>query len=278
MKKLLIIFFCCFAGLIHSQVESVDYLMKYNCETNQYDVSIVILEGSATSIPERVQLNSQISIVVPAGEAIVVTNKYMPLQSNQNYTGSAPLDWSMSNPIFAPGAQPENDFYSIFPKLSPASFYNDLEEGDVIKLFSFTAGTTGQYDENVRFYKNGVDPDDSAQGMAGGDFSNGFTIGSTENIYHGNMEEDCSITSVEDSKLENSIVYPNPFQNQISVELTTDNVKVSMIGSDGKIYYQSENISKGILRINTFQYPEGVYYIRTENDYGITMQKVVKFF
>lgn len=278
MKKLLIIFFCCIVGLVKGQVESVDYLLKYNCETNQYDVSIMILEGSASSIPERVQLNSQISIVVPTGEAIVITNKYMPLQSNQNYTGTAPLDWTMSNPIFAPASQPENDFYSIFPKLSPASFYNDLEAGDIIKLFSFTAGDSGQYDENVRFYKNGIDPDDSAEGMSGGDFSNGFTIGSTENIYNGNVEEACSVTATQETLLEDLNVYPNPFQNQITIELPFNNTKISLIGYDGKTYYQNNDVSKGMLRINTFDYPEGIYYIRTESEGGMTMQKVVKFF
>lgn len=277
MKNLLLIFFCCFTSISYCQITSVDYLMKYNCESNQYDVSIVILEGSATSIPERVQLNSQISIVVPTGESIVIMNKYMPLQSNQQYTGSAPLNWTLSNPIFAPEGQPENDFYSIFPKLSPASFYNDLEEGDVVMLFSFTAGSTGQYDEDVRFYKNGIDPGDSDPGMGGGDFSNGFTIGSPENIYNGNVEESCFATDVEETLLEEINVYPNPFQEQLNVELPIDVSNVNLVGSDGKVYYQSGNKSKGVLRINANDFPKGVYYIAMETENGMTMKKVVKF-
>jgi hypothetical protein len=277
MKNLLFIFFCCFASLSYCQVSSVDYLMKYNCETNQYDVSIIILEGSASSIPHRVQLNSQISIVAPTGESIVIMNKYMPLQSNQQYTGSAPLDWILSNPIFAPAEQPENDFYSVFPKLSPASFYNDIEEGDVIMLFSFTAGTTGQYDEGVRFYKNGIDPGDADPGMAGGDFSNGFTIGSPVNIYNGNNEESCFATDVDEAILEEINVYPNPFQNQLEVELPFDVANINVLGSDGKVYYQSGYKSKGVLRINAYDFPKGVYYIAMETENGITMKKVVKF-
>ena len=214
---------------------------------------------------------------MPTGEAVVVTNKYMPLQSNQNYNGSAPLDWNLSNPIYAPEAQPENDFYSVFPKLSPASFYNDLEEGDVVMLFSFTAGTSGQYDENVRFYKNGVDPDDMAPGMFGGDFSNGFTIGSPENIYNGNVEESCSITDVKETLLEEINVYPNPFQNQLEIELSNDVNNINVLGANGKVHYKSGYKSKGILRINAVDFPVGVYYIAMETDQGMSMKKVVKF-
>lgn len=277
MKNIIILFFCCISSLIYGQVTSVDYLMKYNCETNQYDVSIIILEGSASSIPERAQFNSQISIVVPAGELLALTDNYMPLQGNQNYNGSVPLDWNLSNPIFAPEAQPESDFYSVFPKLVPASFYNDLEQGDVVKLFSFTVGESGQYDENVRFYINGVDPDDMAPGMSGGDFSNGFTIGSPVNIYNGNVEEACTISNIEEALAEEIKIYPNPFQNNVSIELLSDQSKVTLLGNEGKIYFQSNGISKGILSLNTSHFPKGVYYLSIETINGITNQKVVKF-
>ena len=120
MKKLLILLFSCFAGMTLGQVESVDFLMKYDCESNQYDICLIILEGSATSIGQRAQFNSQISIVVPAGEALAITEEYMPIQGNQNYDGTIPLDWFLTNPVYAPEAQPENDFYSISPKLNTA--------------------------------------------------------------------------------------------------------------------------------------------------------------
>jgi len=277
MKKNLILLLLSMATTaIFGQIESVDYLMKYNCETNQYDVSLVILEGSATTVPHRAQFNSQMSIVVPNGESIVITNKYMPLQANQNYNGTAPLDWGLGNPIFSPEAQPENDFYSIVPKLAPAAFYNDLEEGDVVTLFSFLAGTTGQYDENIRFFKNGIDPSHSGAGMGGGDFSNGFSIGGSTQLYNGNKEESC-LTNTDDELSQLTSVFPNPFNNQFSIELSKDVNSVRVISSDGKVYYQSSKKLKGVLTINAFDFPSGVYYVRIESESGISSKKIIKF-
>ena len=275
MKHVLILIFCFAASFSFGQVSGVDYLMKYNCETNQYDVKLVVLSGSAVSIPERAQFNAQISIVVPTGESIVITNKYMPLQSNQSYSGTAPMDWTLGNPIFSPLAQPENDFYSVFPKLSPASFYNDLHQGDEVTLFSFIAGTTGQYDENVRFFQNGVDPSDQDAGMGGGDFSNGFTLGSPVNIYDSNSAESC-ITDVIDAEEINANVFPNPFQHQLSIDLISENNKVQVLDTNGKVYYTSQNKSKGILVINTYDYAAGVYYVKIETENGIATKKVIK--
>jgi len=258
------------------QVQSVDYLMKYNCETNQYDVSLKILEGSATTIPHRAQFNAQISIVVPTGEGIVITNKYMPLQSNQMYDGSAPLDWGLGNPIYSPSSQPESDFYSIVPKLSPASFYNDLQEGEQVMLFSFIAGTTGQYDDRVRFFDNGVDPDDSAAGMNGGDFSNGFSIGGATQLYHGNAEESC-LTDIDEEWAIDLSVYPNPFESQFSIDLPIDVKSIQVVGANGKVYYETGNKSKGVIIVNAYDFPSGVYYVRVESDNDITSRKLIKF-
>ena len=36
------------------------------------------------------------------------------------------------------------------------------------------------------FYRNGIDPDSSADGMEGGDFSNGFTMGGIAQLYQAN--------------------------------------------------------------------------------------------
>ncbi len=276
MKNLIVLFICFISAICNGQVQSVDYLMKYNCETNQYDVSLIILDGSANSIPHRAQFNAQISIVVPTGEEIVITNKYMPLEDNQNYTGTIPLNWTSGNPVNSPEAQPENDFYGVTPILSPAAFYNDLEEGDIVMLFSFIAGTSGQYNENIRFYKNGVDPDDSAPGMGGGDFSNGFSIGGAIQLYNDNVEESC-ITDIDEELTLAANVYPNPFDNQFLIDLPIDVESIHVIGSEGKIYNKSNNKSKGVVTINSYDYPAGIYYVRIESENGITSRKIIKF-
>ena len=73
--------------------------------------------------------------------------------------------------------QPQNDFYSIIPRISPASQYNNLALGDTIKLFSLIISPIPDCANDIRLFENGVDPSSSDDGMNGGDFSNGFTIG-----------------------------------------------------------------------------------------------------
>lgn len=276
MKNLLLFLFLFFSTGLLSQVNSVDYLMKYNCETNQYDVSLVILDGSATTVPQRAQFNAQISLVVPTGMNVGVTAMYQPLNNNQAYTGTVPLVWFQGSPIISPAAQPENDFIGITPTLSPASFYNDLEAGDVVKLFSFKAGTTGQYDENVRFFKNGIDPSSNMPGMGGGDFSNSFTIGGSTQIYNENSEESC-VTNTEIVKPLELNIYPNPFQNQFTIEILEDIQSVQIIDIEGKIRYSSENKAKGILTINAMNYTRGIYYARLVLSNGqVLSRKIIK--
>jgi hypothetical protein len=276
MKKLIVLIFTFISTMVIGQVKSVDFLMKYNCETNQYDVSLIILEGSASSIAHRAQFNAQISIVVPAGEALEITNKYMPLLDNQNYNGSQPMEWGLANPVYSPEVQPENDFFAVQPKLNNAAFYNNLEEGDVVLLFSFIAGASGQYDEQIRFYRNGIDPGYEAAGMQGGDFSNGFTLGGATQLFNDSSEESC-ITSIDERLLTSVKVYPNPFEHQFSLELPNGAKSINIFGSDGKVYYSSNNKSKGVLTINSFAFPRGVYYVNIESDKGVAIRKIVKF-
>ena len=276
MRDLFILLFCFMTSILAGQVQGVDYLMKYNCETNKYDVSIVILEGSATTIPQRVQFNSQISIVVPTRNAFIITDEYMPLQNNQSYTGTIPLDWITGIQVFAPAAQPENDFHSVFPSLSPPSFYNNLEQNDIVKLFSFTVGSSGEYIEGVRFFENGVDPASNAPGMIGADFSNGFTLGGLTQIYNGNLIENC-ITSLEDELSQEANVFPNPFQQEITIELLDLAKNISIFNSTGKLFYQSGSNTKRSTTINTNNYPSGVYFVKIENENGeISTRKIIK--
>ena len=273
MRNLVILLFCFMTSILAGQVQGVDYMMKYNCETGKYDVSIVILEGSATTIPQRVQFNSQITIVVPTRNPFTISDNYMPLQNNQGYSGSLPLEWTQGAAIFSPAAQPENDLYSITPYLIPASFYNNLQTGDIVTLFSFTSG---EYSPEVRFFENGVDPGPSAPGMIGGDFSNGFTLGSPVQIYNGNLVESCT-TSVEDELSSNANVFPNPFQQEVTIELLDLAKNISIFNSTGKLFYQSGSSSNRSTTIATNNYPSGVYFVRIENENGeTTTRKIIK--
>ena len=276
MKNAIILFLCLLTSSIYGQVTSVDYLMKYNCDTDQYDVSLVILAGSATTIPQRAQFNSQVSLVVPTGETVMITDLYMPIQNNQQYDGTVPMTWSLGSPVLSPAAQPESDFYGVTPVLSPASFYNDLHTGDIVPLFSFLAGESGEYDERIRFYNNGSDPVDTDPGMNGGNFSNGFTIGGATQVYNGNQVESC-ITNIDEPLALEWKAYPSPFQETLNVEIIEETSRFQIIGNGGKVYYDNQNIKGNLLVINALDFPSGLYIIQVDTPRGIAMKKVVKY-
>lgn len=272
MKNLLLIF-CLISGVSYAQVESVDYLLKYNCETQQYDLNLVILEGEASTITQRAQFNSQVSIVVPTGESVEVVNYYMPLQNNQDYEGETPLIWNVGSPVKSPDAQPESDFYGITPTLSPAAFYNNLVAGDVVKLFSITVGDSGEYDDRVRIFENGIDPGKSE--MGGGDFSNGFTLGGPQQLFNDSHAEYC-LTSTLDHLPQDIAVYPNPFLDEVTIELEEGIHRIQILDSNGKIYYNLSQNTSHTVTLNLSQCPAGLTIIKIETPEGTHYKKLIK--
>ena len=171
-------------------VQSLDYWLKYDPTTCWYDFHIIILEGYAEGPGQRTQFSSQISVVIPTGSTISMAELYLPLQSNQNYTGTVPTNWNFGPSISDPGSSPGNDFISITPSLVPASQYNNIYAGDTLKLFSLSIDSPLDCGQGIRLYQNGVDPTSSDEDMNGADFSNGFTIGSFNQLYNGNAPEE----------------------------------------------------------------------------------------
>ncbi len=198
-----------FSNFINAQISGIDYQLEYDNELCRYNCNLVITEGSATTIVRRVQFNSQITIVLPTGSIFKIVEHFMPLQNNQNYTGTVPLNWLVGNSIIAHSLAPTEDFYGIIPTLSPTSLYNDLEEGDIVKLFSFTVKNTNTCVEGVRLFENGIDPGN----LNGGDFSNNMSIGGINQMYNNNLETLPSIMDVseeviiEDDRLEIILTY-----------------------------------------------------------------------
>lgn len=185
-----------------SQVTKVKFQIRYNTALSvdtlgKYDCYVIITQGSATAAIDRIQGGSQYSVVVPTGSVVTLppANFNMPLQNNQSYTGTVPAQWTLSNQIFSPGAQPLSDFYGITNSSSPSAFYNNLNTGDTIKLFTLNVKLPpGGCKAGVRLFENGVDPNSSATGMGGGDFSNGFVIGF---VSGGNLQDyDGNVLSV----------------------------------------------------------------------------------
>lgn len=170
-----------------AQVTSVNYQLKYNPDSCWYEAFIIINAGSATTLAQRTQFNSQYTIIVPAGDSIINNQivSYMPLRS----TDGEPAAWNITSTLKAPAAQPGSNFYSITPTLSPVARYNNLNSGDTIKLFHFRVTSYANCGSGIRIYENGVDPSSSDPGMGGSDFSNGFTIGGTQQRYNANSTQ-----------------------------------------------------------------------------------------
>lgn len=169
-----------------AQVNGVNYLMKYNTDSCWYDCYIVVNNGNAVGgSPNAIQFNSQFSIVTLAGDSIEIAKNYNP-----KYNSTTPAPWVFSSKVKAPAAQSANDFWSVVPTLggsTPSNYLSGLNPGDTVKLFSIRkVGVTTLCGADIRIFENGVDPGSSAAGMANSDFSNGFTVGSTNQIYEGN--------------------------------------------------------------------------------------------
>jgi hypothetical protein len=114
-----------------------------------------------------------------------------------------------------PGVEPNYDFISITPSLSPAAFYNDLKEGDEVKLFSLKITPVKDCGENVLIFENNSRITSSSLGMDGGDFSNGFTMGDVSQKYAGNIYHEAP-----DAGILKNVVIEKKNNIKISAEIT----------------------------------------------------------
>ncbi|MEM9548558.1 MAG: Ig-like domain-containing protein [Bacteroidota bacterium] len=170
---------------ISAQVSSVKLLLEYNEVSTDYDVKLFIEDGSATTVMNRVQLNSRITVVVPTGSTIQLSEFFNPIQDNANYTGTQPMEWLMGEGTIAPPVQPDEDFYDFFPSLTTTSHYNNLNTGDTITLFSIDVDVE-PCENSVRLFENGIDPPQSEM-PNNEDYTIGFSIGSSIPLYNGNL-------------------------------------------------------------------------------------------
>lgn len=188
MKKIIIFTVALFLNLnlVMSQVESVNYKLQYNNESGLFDCYLVVNEGSAKKTRDRAQFNAQITLVAPTQSNIYITESYMPLIDNQDSRSEVPANWEVSNEIESPNQLEDSRLVSIFPELLPTAFYNDLNVGDEVRLFSFKVTPMVDCAKDIRFYNNDQDPTSIVKGMGGSDFRNGFTMGGVNQKYAGN--------------------------------------------------------------------------------------------
>lgn len=167
---------------LSAQINEVQYQLKFNESTNLFDCYLLITDGNATQANEKIQFNSQYTILAPANSSVQLVKSYMPLVDK----GSKAQPWSIANVSSRPAADRLHDYISVVPALTPTGFYNDLNAGDEVKLFSINILPVTNCGADVTLFENGVSPNSSAKGFRGGDFSNGFTVGTVNQIYKGN--------------------------------------------------------------------------------------------
>jgi hypothetical protein len=188
-KLFLFLFLLVNVSVAFAQIEALKYDLIFNDTTKMYDFYIVITKGASVSMRDRVQFGSQISFVLPTESKIEVAKLYMPLADNQNYTGTKPTKWSVSAVIKAPTNDKKHDYYAVGCAMLPASFYNDMKEGDKIRLFSILHTPKKKKNlKKMRLFDNKTDPNSSTEGMQGSDFSQSFSLGRPYSCYVGNVK------------------------------------------------------------------------------------------
>lgn len=173
---------------MNAQVKDVSYKLQYDVETCLFDCFLVVNEGEAVSTRDRIQFNAQVSVVVPAGSTVYVDQSHMPLVDNQNRTGTVSTEWEVTSFVESPQAMSDSDVYGITPYLSPTALYNDILEGEEVKLFSLKISNISNCGTDIRLFDNTNDPTSTNPGMRGTDFRNGFTMGGIDQLYSTNLE------------------------------------------------------------------------------------------
>jgi hypothetical protein len=173
---------------LSAQVSEVKYSVEYNESTAFFDCYLHIIKGStrAGMHVDRVQFNAQFSLVSHAGVDIEIIERFNPLIDNIDNNGTEPNGWQIFNRLKSPDEAPGLNFYSISPKLAPTSHYNDLFEGDKVKIFSVKSAPIDTCTYKLRMFDNTID---TIIGTTNGDYRNGFSVGGIMQLYSGNVDD-----------------------------------------------------------------------------------------
>lgn len=200
VSKLIALVICfSFFKVANSQVTSVFFQLEYVDSTSHYNFNLVIGEGAAETFVHRVQFNATYSLIFPDNLNFTFVESLMPLENNQNYTGTIPINYGTLSTDDYLG----DTYIALVPSLTPAAFYNNIYADDTITLFVFDMGG---YNTNVRL----LNSDTNETNINGSNYAQGFTMGSPSQLYSGNLPT--SITG-EEEEMEDTLfnVSPNYF-------------------------------------------------------------------
>jgi len=160
--------------------QQIELTLRYNLALSRFEV----YARPTASNPTFTWGPSQISLLIPAS----VPNGLISITSAN--AGA----WADTPPVYAPAADPAHDFHGVGSGGAPTN----LVAGQELLLFHFSL-PGGNCVPGLRLFINGSDPDSSAPGMLGGDFSNTIDNGMLTDVYIGNYNNLGTVSSPQDT-------------------------------------------------------------------------------
>ncbi|PZR23313.1 MAG: hypothetical protein DI539_03410 [Flavobacterium psychrophilum] len=133
----------------------IEFTVRFNPATCSYEV---YARPNFTATNYHIAGGSQISVLLPAA----IDN--VPVAITTVNGGL----WTDSSMVYAPGAQPANDFHAVATNGSTVNF----QAGQELLLFTFVLPNGQCCAAGVRLFNNPSDPQSTDTGMANGDFNN----------------------------------------------------------------------------------------------------------
>ena len=243
--------------------QDIDFTITYSNDNSRYEVYAKsnFTENGFTWGP------SQISVAVPASfpdQALLITS----------HSGGS---WGDNSIVYAPGASSSYDFHGI----SSGGQLTNLVANQEKLIFSFVS-PSGSCIEGLRLFVNGVDPDSSQAGMAGGDFSNTIDNGNNTDVYNANYNNTgtvCSTLSNETVVLTtiDINVYPNPVATELTISgLTTKSNNIEIFAYNGQ-WIKSFDTVNDLIKLDFSSYADGVYFVKIQNsENNYVIKKIIK--
>lgn len=90
--------------------------------------------------------------------------------------------------------------------------------------------------------------------------------------------EDLNVGAIEEISHNSKSVFPNPFSNQLTLNVTTETKHIVIYDVNGKVVFANQNLNATSLIINTTNFNEGVYFYILSDHNGVTLEsgKLVK--
>ena len=250
MKAIKILVILLSASSISLAQKGLELTLKYNESSDKYEVY---------AKPNFTKRNfllgpSQITLALPSS----VADERLRIS---NVDGGA---WEDNSIIYSPAANTNRDYHGI----ATLGAKTDFVEGNETLLFSFSLAK-GINPTDVYLFENGKDPNSSASGMKGGDFSNSLNDAISGDFYLRNYrnEQKKTISPAENREnlfeIENSnlVLYPNTTEEDFRVKLSNvndDDLVTMLVSTEMGRELIRVNTTKRILEERTYKVPSGL--------------------